>query len=281
MSSRVLVALYVATAAAQIKAPIDKKFDAVSVKSDSPGKNPGACTFPSPTFSSPVEFAIGHCPLTKLISYAYGPLLDDQIAGAPNWAKSEWYAVSAKSASPVSIFEKYTMLQPVLEERFQLKWHKETRQLAVYNLSVSGPLKLQRTVPGSCRTWDPKSTPPVSDPKLPPACGVWRNRSLPDGGGTLQANGVTLAGLAGMMRSTLGREVVDTTGSEDLFDVHLEFANPALGSADDPLGGAVASGPSDPPSIFTALKNVGLTLKPGRGSSEVLVVDSVQKPTEN
>ena len=299
ISERVLIALMVAAAvAAQIKAPTDKKFDVVSVKPDSPGNIPRGCAFSPATFSDPVQFTIGHCSLTTLINYAYGPFADDRIAGAPNWANASWYSVSAKSASPVSMGEKYAMLQPVMEERFKLKWHREMRQLPVYYLSVNGAVKLQKAVPGSCRTWDPKVEPPQPDPKQPPVCGLWMNRVLPDGGRTIEANGVTLAQLAANLGSILGRQGVDSTGSKDLFDIHLEFANPELGSAGESAGGmaagssvppgtparqapATASEPSGLPSIFTALKKVGLAVKAGRGPVEVFVVDSVQRPSEN
>jgi hypothetical protein len=177
ISERVLIALIVASVvAAQIKAPTDKRFEVVSVKPDSPGSNSRGCAFSTTTFSDPVQFTIGHCSLTTLINYAYGSFADDRIAGVPNWANSAWYSVSAKAASPVSIGEKYAMLQPVMEERFKLKWHREMRQLPVYYLSVNGAVKLQKTVPGSCRTWDPKVGPPHPDPKQPPVCGVWMNR---------------------------------------------------------------------------------------------------------
>jgi uncharacterized protein (TIGR03435 family) len=260
-----------AAAAAQIKAPTDKKFDVVSVKPDSPGSIPGGCAFSPTTFSSPVQFTIERCSLTTLINYAYGPFAHDRISGVPNWANSAWYSVSARSALPVSLLEKYAMLQPVMEERFKLKWHREMRQLPVLSMSVDEAVTLQKTVPGSCRTWDPIAGPPNPDPKQPPVCGVWMNRVLPDGGRTIEANGVTLAQLAAVIGATLGRQCVDNTGSKDLFDIHLEFANPELGNAGEfgprtaagssELSGApakqapaTASGGSGLPTLFTALK---------------------------
>jgi len=144
---------------------------------------------------------------------------------------------------------------------------------------ISGAVRLQKTVPGSCRTWDPKVGPPNPDPNQAPVCGVWMNRLLPDGGRTIEAKGVTLAQLAATVGRMLGRQGVDSTGSTDLFDVHLEVASPDLGSAGE--SPTTATGPSALPSIFTALKKVGLTVKAGRGSVEVFVVDSVERPSEN
>jgi uncharacterized protein (TIGR03435 family) len=284
IGGRGLIAFLVAASAAAQAA--DKKFEVVSVKPDSPGSI-SSCSFSPATFSSPVQFTIGHCPLARLIDYAYGPFAKDRIAGVPNWANSAFYAVSAKSASPVSIRDKYQMLQPVLVERFRLKWHREMRQLPVYYLSVNGAVKLKKTVPGSCRTWDPKVGPPSPDPKKPPVCALWMNRVLPDGGRSLQVNGVLLADLASHIGTVLGRQGVDSTGSKDLFDIRLDYANPQLESAGEsapPGTAAKLPAPSDSsglPSIFTALKKVGLTLKAGRGPVEVFVVDSVQRASEN
>ncbi len=284
MWGRVLLVLIgAAAAAAQIRGPIDKKFEVVSVKPDSPGFNPRVCSFPPTTFSSPVQFTIEHCSLAELMKYAYGPFRDDQVAGVPNWANSAWYSVSAKSASPVTMMEKYAMLQRVMEERFNLKWHRETRELPVYYLSANGELKLPKAVPGSCRTWDPKTGPPHPDPKEPPVCAVWMNRVLPNGERILEAKGVLLAELATTVGRLLGRQGMDITGSKDLFDIHLEFANPEVGSVRLQPGSTEeqASDPSGLPSIFTALKKVGLAVKAGRGPVAVFVVDSVGRPSAN
>jgi uncharacterized protein (TIGR03435 family) len=282
-----LIALaLVLAAAAQIKAPPEKRYEVVSVKPDGPGITAG-CSFSPTTFSSPIEFTVSHCSIATLIDYAYGSFAENRIDGVPNWARSAFYSVSAKSASPAQMQEKYAMLQPLLEERFQLKGHREKRELPVYFLSIDGKLKLTKTAPGSCRSWDPKAGPaPTLDPKLPPVCTIWINRILPDGAHTLQANGVTLSALALFVGSQLGRDGVDRTNSKDLFDVHIEFAPPDLGHAADTGNGLkqpapVASDPLGHPSIFTALKNVGLKLTPGRAPLEVFVVDSVQRPGEN
>jgi uncharacterized protein (TIGR03435 family) len=299
MSERALIALMVAAAAAaQTASPADKRFEVVSVKPDSPNNIPNGCNFASVTFSSPVEFAVERCSLGSLIRAAYARVTKHPIVGIPRWAESAWYSISAKSASPASLPEKYLMLRPVLEERFHLKWHRETRQMPVYYLSVDGTLKLQKTVPGSCRTWDPMADMPAPDTNQPPLCQVWMDRLLTDGGQTFEAKGVTLAQLAANVGRKLGREGLDSTGSKDLFDIDLEFANPELGSAGESAGEtapaapmpagstgkkapAPASGPSEHPSLLAALKNVGLTVKAGRGPVEVFVVDSVQRPSAN
>jgi uncharacterized protein (TIGR03435 family) len=87
---------------------------------------------------------------------------------------------------------------------------------------------------------------------------------------------------------------MDSTGSKDLFDISLEYANPELEGGGNSTAEAsaapgapakltppAASSPSALPSIFTALKKVGLELKAGRGPVEVFVVDSVEKPSAN
>jgi uncharacterized protein (TIGR03435 family) len=126
---------------------------------------------------------------------------------------------------------------------------------------------------------------------------MWRNRVLADGALTLEAEGVTLGDLARALGNVLGQLGLHSAGSEELFDVSLEFANPKLGGMDISADGIGASAPAPSgsarqappaasessafPSILTALKKVGLTVKAGRGPLEVFVVDSVQRPSEN
>jgi uncharacterized protein (TIGR03435 family) len=118
----------------------------------------------------------------------------------------------------------------------------------------------------------------------------------------LQATGVPLANLLGMLSQQVGRPVLDTTNLKGLFDFKLRFspeglnvplppgAPPGAPSAGGAVGGTgpISTGPggiasaSDPvPSIFTAIQELGLKLESAKGPVRVLVIDSVQKPKEN
>ena len=110
-------------------------------------------------------------------------------------------------------------------------------------------------------------------------------------GMTLQAGAMPMTNLVGLLQQQLGRTVVDKTDLKGLFDFKLTYSPEGLsspfgrGGLPPPPG---APGPSpvpaaaDPaPSIFTALQELGLRLESSKGPVEVLVIDSVQKPTEN
>ena len=112
---------------------------------------------------------------------------------------------------------------------------------------------------------------------------------------TVRATGTRLQVVVGMLQMQLGRKVVDKTGLDGLYDFEMSFSPEGLDSpfgrgfpllppgAAGPAGG-VSSQPtaSDPvPSLFTAIQELGLKLESTKGPVEVLVIDSVEKPTEN
>jgi uncharacterized protein (TIGR03435 family) len=103
-----------------------------------------------------------------------------------------------------------------------------------------------------------------------------------------------VANLAGLLEQQLGRLVVDKTDLKGLYDFKLTYSPEGLasplfgrGGLPPPPGGAPAGASpvpaaADPvPSLFTAIQELGLRLESSRGPVEVLVIDSVQKPTEN
>jgi uncharacterized protein (TIGR03435 family) len=102
------------------------------------------------------------------------------------------------------------------------------------------------------------------------------------GGSTLslRAGNITMAALAGALRTYAGREVVDRTGLSGEYDFDLQFAAPpTTGPAD---AGIPAAPVDDAASVFTALQEqLGLRLDSTRGPVEVLVIDSAERPTEN
>jgi uncharacterized protein (TIGR03435 family) len=117
-------------------------------------------------------------------------------------------------------------------------------------------------------------------------------------GMTIQASGVPLANLSGMLQQQVGRPVVDKTDLKGLFDFRLQFSPEGLAMPTpfgalppNAVGGATGPGPagaappamaSEPvPSLFTAIQGLGLRLESAKGPVKVLVIDSVQKPKEN
>ena len=168
------------------------------------------------------------------------------------------------------------MLQVLLEDRFRLKVHRETRELPVYTMTVArGGLKTRATKEGSCIPLDLNH----SDQPSPNFCdrmtGKLNGDHISD-----DAYGMSMAEIASrFLANRLDRTVIDETGLAGRFDVHLEFARDnAATNLDNP----VASPDSAAPSIFTAVQEqLGLKLSPGKGPVEVLVIDHVEKPSEN
>jgi len=249
--------------------------------------------------SSPGTLSAENAPLKLLIQLSYN-VRPFQIQGLPGWTDSERYDLQAKArvgGAPESLTresmnksmdEMLVMLQVLLEDRFQMKLHRETRELPVYALSIakSGP-KLQKA---DCVMFDPQNPPPppASGAKRPNFCG---NINIGASGSnrTLDAAGVTMQTLIEVgLSSIVGRTVVDKTGLTDTFNVHLEWAPdvpmPALqaaGGANDP-GSSAPSTDNLGPSIFSAIQEqLGLKLESTKGPVEVLVIDHVEKPSAN
>ena len=112
-------------------------------------------------------------------------------------------------------------------------------------------------------------------------------RSMMIGMGNLEANGVEFASFVQMLSQQLGRTVVDKTGIKGLVDLKLQWT-PEMGQHTTPFGpspaGVEPPPASDPsgPSIFTAVQEqLGLKLESIKGPVEVLVIDGVEKPSEN
>lgn len=255
-----------------------------------------------------------------------------EIVGGPNWMDSDRYNIEAKadcSGGVLSRDQLVLMIQSMLEDRFQLKAHMETRELPVYNLVVAREgLKMKASAdqtptgaggrggPQPCGP-APTAAPPPPPPPLPPPGGGQRGfvidpAQMPRGamlmmlnqqGITAQGAGVGIGNLIAMLQQNVGRPVIDKTALTGLFDFTLQFSRDGLGG---PLGGppnpfspagppAGAAGPggglagpltptvaADPmPTLFSAVQDLGLRLESARGPVQVVVIDSVQKPSEN
>ena len=164
------------------------------------------------------------------------------------------------------------MLQSLLEERFHLKLHHEMRDFPVYLLTVGkGGAKLKLS--------DDQTDPRVAQPQNIP---IEQRRGIirrTDDGWI--ANAVRMSTLANLVSQPLGRPVLDKTGLEGMYDFKLNWVYPRRGApAATDATTPSASDPADG-SIFTAIEELGLKLESTKEPFEVLVIDSVQKPSEN
>jgi uncharacterized protein (TIGR03435 family) len=209
------------------------------------------------------RFRAVNVPGTILVQLAYGTptrtLLGYQVDGVPGWLASARYDITGKIRTDLATTDLDELagkgplfLRSLLEERFRLKIHHETRQLPRYRLlrvrndGNVGP-RLRRF---TCAT-APKD--------------MCKFEYLAD---RMIFDGVTMARLVDELAGKVDRVVADDTKLTGTFYMDLEWS---------PDGSA-----SDKPSIFTALQEeLGLKLEPERGAVDVVVIDHIERPTQD
>ena len=230
--------------------------------------------------------ATGSLKMLMLRAYAVQSF---QIVGGAEWTNSEPYVVDAKAAGNPGGDQISRMLQSLLEDRFQLKVHGETRELPVFNLVIAkGGPKLPSPKEGGCLdSADP--APQLSGGRMPPPgsgppplirCGGL-GITLEKGGVRMFGGKVALSELARVLSPTLGRKVIDKTGLTGLFDIRLDFVADDSTALLPPLPPDAAGDATSPP-IFSALpEQLGLRLEASKGPVEVVVIDHVERPSAN
>lgn len=302
-----------AQSVAQAATVATPKFEVVSVKPcrdvDLPpgGRGGGGANF------SPGTLRIDCTTVKSLINQAYvlfanghvNPVRGASVEGGPGWINSERYQVDAKDEGPQSQgMMNGPMLQALLQDRFKLRIHRETREVPAYALTVAkGGPKLHPFKEGSCTPLDLKileEFPPQPFPDLPPGQEYCGGIDPEDGRRWVMASGTMKGPIEILYARALsiddfikmsfsrrvGQPVINRTGLRGRFDYHLEFAPDETmpGFRDAELSGAPGTAASEPagPSIFDALQQqLGLKLEPAKGSAEFLVIDSVERPSEN
>ena len=216
--------------------------------------------------------------LRDLIRIAYGAFAGAnpdprslQIVGGPKWLESEQYTIEAKAAGTPGLMEMMgPMMQTLLEDRLKLRVHRETREQPVYVLTVAkSGSKLPPVKEGSCIPLNLKTFPPAPPAPGQTPCGrTVYGTNGPDL--TIEVSAMSVADFAGqLLAQRVDRPLIDKTGLQGLFDFHLQYARDAAQDA-------------AAPSIFTALQEqLGLKLSADTGPVDVLVIDHVEKPSDN
>jgi uncharacterized protein (TIGR03435 family) len=202
--------------------------------------------------------------LNDLVTFAYD-LHVKQITGGPDWAGTQKYDVTGQPEAPgvPSITQLRGMIRQLLTDRFKLAFHREPREMPVYAIVVApGGHKLTKN-----------DTNPNGLPGL-----------LFRGLGVLPVTNATIADFAGVMQTAvMDRPVVDKTGLQGRFDFSLRWTPDESQFAS--MGVRVpppTNDPNAPPGLFTALpEQLGLRMDPVRAPVDVVVIDKVEKPSEN
>jgi uncharacterized protein (TIGR03435 family) len=274
---------------AQVPPPADAPtFDVASVRPNTSGDNKQMSQIlPGGRFNGI------NIPPRLLIINSFG-LQEQQLVGAPPWISSERFDIVAKAEGelgpPISTdgpSRLQLMIRTLLEDRFKLKVHRESKEVPIYSLVLARPdgrlgkgLTVS-TVDCEALAAARRNSPPSDVPKRGerPECGAWI------GFGELTAGGRPLVELVSLLSSTVGRSVVDRTGLTGRYDVTLRWTPERLPQREPgtPAGqpfrmNGVEIDPNGP-SIFTALQEqLGLKLESDRGTVEALVIDHIERP---
>jgi uncharacterized protein (TIGR03435 family) len=250
------IALIAAGATAQI-VPAQPGFEVASVRLNKTGIRGGSMDFSK----GGERFTAINMPIGALVLIAYN-ITVRQVSGADAFL-SDKYDIVAKAEHPVTSDRMLRMLQALLVDRFKLIVHWETREVPVFALTVAkGGSKLRESNPAEVQPAVPRTPAHAGGTELRSGHLVFKAESMPDFAWALSR----MAGIG-------DRIIVDNTGLKGNYDFELLFER------DTPSQGAA---PNLGPSIFSALQEqLGLKLESKKAPVDFLVIDHIEKPSEN
>jgi uncharacterized protein (TIGR03435 family) len=241
--------------------------------------------------------------LSMLLHQTFG-VSDDRIQNEPEWARSDRFDIDAKVApsdapklKDLDLDQRWAMMLPVLQDRFALKFHRETKDVEVYTLVVAkGGARLQAAKPPIAGELQPmdglegKGGPATPNGAPSGIGGMGRSmmRISPQGM-TLDGQGATMEQLVHTIAQQMGSTVVDKTGLTGTYDYTLTWmpergAGPMMRTPDGgppPSGGESATTETGP-SLFSALQDqLGLKLVAQKVQMDVIVIDHIEQPSPN
>jgi uncharacterized protein (TIGR03435 family) len=241
---------------------VDPGFEVATIKPSEPGR-------PGKLFTVRGQDVVTiNTTLNDLITMAYG-IHAKQITGAPSWLDSEKYDLTIKPDAPgqPNVAQMKIIIQKLLADRFQFKFHREKRELPVYAITV--------VKTGA------KVTKSQSDPNGLP--GLFFGPGTP--GVAFRVTNATIAEAAAALQgSIMDKPVVDQSGLKEKYDFILKFTpDPGMMAG---FGGPPPAAATDnldaPPDIFGAFEQqLGLKLSSAKAPADVLVIDRVEKPSAN
>jgi uncharacterized protein (TIGR03435 family) len=199
-----------------------------------------------------------------LITLAYN-LHTTQVTGGPDWLKTDHYDLDVlpDHEGLPSLEQARGIVRKLLADRFALKFHYDTKDLSVYVLTVAKT--------------GPKFSKSTSDPSSPPGMGGPPGR--------MNMRNGSMEEFAQMMQGILDRPILDQTGLKDRYDLAVRWTPDESqygGRIPPPNSGDNSAAADAPPPLFTAIQEqLGLKLDAMKAPTKVMVIESVQKPSEN
>lgn len=250
-----------ARAQAPVATDTTLKFDVASLKPSPPGGNSSGI-HPDPGGRT---YRATNTTLKYMLTVAYR-IRAGQIASGPAWMDTDRYDMIANAERPSSVDELHTMLKNLLAERFQLKFHMETKEMPVYALTVdkSGA----------------KLTPHEAQNAGESLIEVWSSQPLHM---KVKATSAPMDYLAFRLAERMDRPVFDQTNIKGGYDFNLAYTlEPPATMQVGMVGHNGIPIDFSGPTIFEALRQqLGLRLEPRKGPVEIMIVDRVEKPSEN
>jgi uncharacterized protein (TIGR03435 family) len=265
------------------------EFDVASIKPHPPDPAGG---FQSSMRTLPTgQMVLTNVSVRTLIGRAYPSRGSLQIVGLPSWTEGVYYDVNVKPNRPVSRDDQQEMWRALLADRLKLAAHYELREEASFDMVFAradhklGP----KMKPSACPAPTPvvPGTPPAARPAAalgappppPPRTGAEVMAScngMMSNGRALYAPRINTSALASFLRSSAGRLIVDKTSLTDFFSVEFSYSDPRPAAAD------AAPTPGDAAEFFTAIQeDLGLKLEPSKTQVEVVVVEHIERPSED
>jgi len=245
--------------AAKMPADANPSFEVATIKPSKPGAPGKGLIMRDPRTFMTINYTVA-----DLISFAYA-VHPRQITGAPSWLEDEKFDITATPDPPGLPNRKQIeiMVQKLLADRFKLAFHRDKKELSVFALTVGKT--------------GVKLTESTGDPNGLPGLGL-------GGLGIANIRNANMSDFTGFMQSVvLDRPVVDQTELPGRFDFQLKWTPddsqfPGVkGQLPPPKEDAEAQ-----PDLFTAIqKQLGLKLEAVKAPVGVLVIDHVEKPSEN
>jgi uncharacterized protein (TIGR03435 family) len=230
----------------------------------------------SSTRMLPNGIEIINLPLRGMIQLFFQINQPSKLIGIPDWPATERFDISARAAGPITTEERRLMMQALIIDRFKLVARREKRELPVLALMRNradgklGPKMIESK--GCVEARDAAAQEAKPSAERLPVCGPQSG-----GVGELILKGSPMQLFTSVLALLIGGTVTDKTGLTGRYDLDLKFI------PERQFTGVELPAPDpDAPSIYTALKEqLGLKLESQRVLEEVLVIDHIERPTEN